>query len=74
MCIIITAEPKLRLFDDTAACGGVSLQGVLTVRLIDTMGVRLGLLFCKLTLTNLAIMFAPVKESDSCLMLFTEGF
>lgn len=40
----------------------------------STMGVRQGLLFCKLTLANLAIMLAPVKESDFCLMLFTEGF
>lgn len=56
------------------ACGGLFLQGVLTVRLVDTMGVRLGLLFCKLTLANLAIMLAPVKEADFCLMLFTEGF
>lgn len=45
-----------------------------TVIPIDTMGVRQGLLFCKLTLANLTIMLAPVKESDSCLMLFTEGF
>lgn len=45
-----------------------------TVRLIDTLGVRLGLLFCKLTFANLAIMLAPVKESALCLMLFTEGF
>lgn len=56
------------------ACGGVFRQGVHTVIRIDTMGVRQGLLFCKLTLANLAIMLAPVKESDFCLMLFTEGF
>lgn len=74
MCIIITAEINWKLFHAWPACGGVFLQGVHTVRLIDTMGVRLGLLFCKLTLDNLAIMLAPVKESDFCLMLFTEGF
>lgn len=74
MCIIITAEINWKLFHARPACGGVFLQGVHTVRLIDTMGVRLGLLFCKLTLDNLAIMLAPVKESDFCLMLFTEGF
>lgn len=56
------------------ACGGLFLQGVLTIRLIDTMDVRLGLLFCKLTLANLAIMPAPVQEAVFCLMLFTEGF
>lgn len=56
------------------ACGGLHLLGVLTFTLIDTIGVRLGLLFCKLTLANLAIMLAPVKEADFCLMLFTEGF
>lgn len=50
------------------------LQRVHTVRLIDTMGVGLGLLFCKLTLANLAIMLTPLKESDFCLMLLTEGF
>lgn len=56
------------------ACGGLFIQGVLTIRLKDTMGVRLGLLFCKLTLANLAIMPARVKEAVFCLMLFTEGF
>ena len=57
-----------------AARGGPFLEGVLTIRLIDTMGVRLGLLFCKLTLANLAIMLTPVKEAGFCLMLFTKGF
>lgn len=73
-CIIITVEIKWKLLHDTATSGGLLPQGVLTIRLIDTMGVGLGLLFCKLTLANLAIMHAPVKESDLCLMLFTEGF
>lgn len=49
------------------------LQAVLTIRLIDTMAVSLGLLFCKLTLANLTIMLTAVKEADFCLMLFTEG-
>uniref|UniRef100_A0A668VB12 Uncharacterized protein n=1 Tax=Oreochromis aureus TaxID=47969 RepID=A0A668VB12_OREAU len=34
------------------------------------MGVRLGLLFCKLA--NLVITRTAVKETDFCLMLFTE--
>lgn len=38
--------------------------------LVHTMGVRLGLLFCKLA--NLVITRTAVKETDFCLMLFTE--
>jgi len=49
-------------------------QGALDIGLIDAVGVRLGLLFRKLTLANLAVMLAAVKEPDFCLMLFTEGF
>ncbi len=73
-CIVIILGIKWKLPHDSASIRWPVLQGVLTIRLIDTMGVRPGLLFCKLTLANLAIMLAPVKEAAFCLMLFTEGF
>lgn len=56
-----------------ATCDGILVQGVLTIALIDTVGVRPGLLSRKRTPAHSAVLLAAVSESHLRLMLFTEG-